>query len=169
MNIKDLSLKDLQPEIRRNRITVKQYTENDIPDILSFEKRLREEEDGWGWEIDEPYMKSVAQSFRDSRFKNAVSLLAYMNNRVVGRIDAVLIPSHFDGSVKAYLDWICVLKSCRHQGVGQALLQELKKTLKEQGTDTLIALTASNEEAQRFYKSIPDSEMHDIGIWIDIK
>jgi hypothetical protein len=42
-------------------------------------------------------------------------------------------------------------------------------SLKEQGADTLIALTASNDEAQRFYKSIPDSEMHDIGIWIDIK
>ena len=42
-------------------------------------------------------------------------------------------------------------------------------SLKEQGADTLIALTASNDEAPRFYKSIPDSEMHDIGIWIDIK
>lgn len=33
----------------------------------------------------------------------------------------------------------------------------------------LIALTAANEEAQRFYKSVPDSMMRDIGIWIDIK
>ncbi len=33
----------------------------------------------------------------------------------------------------------------------------------------LIALTAANEEAQRFYKSVPNSMMRDIGIWIDIK
>lgn len=33
----------------------------------------------------------------------------------------------------------------------------------------LIALTAANEEAQRFYKSVTDSMMRDIGIWIDIK
>ena len=92
-----------------------------------------------------------------------------MDGVVAGRIDAVLLPSHFDGSVKAYLDWICVIKSYRHQGIAQALLDELKKQLKERGVTTLIALTASNEEAQRFYRSIPDSEMKDTGIWIDIK
>ena len=37
------------------------------------------------------------------------------------------------------------------------------------GVGTLVALTASNEEAQRFYKSVPDSLMRDTGIWIDIK
>ncbi len=39
---------------------------------------------------------------------------------------------------------------------------------KELGVETLIALTASNEESQRFYKKVPNSEMRDIGIWIDI-
>ncbi|MBR6957417.1 MAG: GNAT family N-acetyltransferase, partial [Erysipelotrichaceae bacterium] len=87
----------------------------------------------------------------------------------VGRIDSSMISSHFDGSTKAYLDWICVLKSYRHHGVAQKLLEELRKKLKERGVTTLIALTAANEEAQRFYKNIPDSLMRDIGIWIDIK
>ena len=150
-------------------ISVRPYTVNDIPDVIDFENCLRTEEDVWGWEIDDAYVDSVTRSFHDGRFDNAISFLAYMDNRVVGRIDAVLIPSYFDGSVKAYLDWICVLKSCRHQGVAQAMLDGLKKKLKDQGVDTLIALTASNDEAQRFYKSIPDSEMHDIGIWITIK
>lgn len=159
----------MQTEIRRNRISIRRYTENDIPDVIAFENCLRIEENIWGWEINEAYVDSVTRSFHDSRFDNAISFLAYMNNRVVGRIDAVLVPSYFDGSVKAYLDWICVLKSCRHQGVAQSLLDELKKKLKDQGVDTLVALTASNDEAQRFYKSIPDSEMHDIGIWITIK
>ena len=150
-------------------IAVRRYTEKEIPDVLAFERRLREEEDFWGWEIDDAYIASVTASFRDGRFANSVSLLAYLDDRVVGRIDAVLIPSHFDGSVKAYLDWICVLKSCRHRGVGQALLRELKELLKERGADTLIALTAANEEAQRFYRSIPDSVMRDTGIWIEIR
>ena len=150
------------------RITIKSFTEQEIPDVLDFEKRLREEEDVWGWEIDDVYVKSVRESFLDRRFDNSLSLLAYADSRVVGRIDAVLLPTHFDGSVKAYLDWICVLKSARHQGVGQALLRELKKRLKALDVDTLIALTASNDEAQRFYQSIPDSEMHDVGIWINI-
>ena len=111
----------------------------------------------------------MKESFQDGHFENALSFLAYREERVIGRIDAVLLPSHFDGSIKAYLDWICVLKSCRHKGAAQALLAALKSELKSRGVDTLIALTASNEEAQRFYKSIPDSEMHDVGIWIDIK
>ena len=87
----------------------------------------------------------------------------------MGRIDATLIASRFDGSKKAYLDWICVIKSSRHKGAAQQLLEALKKELKSRKIDTLIALTAANEEAQRFYKSIPNSEMRDIGIWINIK
>ncbi len=159
----------LQAEIRRNRITVKPYTEKELPDVLDFERRLREEEDFWGWEIDEQYVKSVSASFQNPKFDNAISFLAYLDGIVTGRIDAVLLPSHFDGSVKAYLDWICVIKSYRHRGIAQALLAELKQYLKEKGINTLIALTASNEEARRFYRSIPDSQMKDTGIWIDIK
>ena len=145
------------------------YTEKDIPAVLDFERRLREEEDVWGWEIDDKYISDVKASFHDDRFQNALSLLAWEDGQVIGRIDAVLIPSRFDGSVKAYMDWICVLQSRRHNGAAQALLAALRERLKALGVDTLVALTAANDEAQRFYKSVPDSEMHDVGIWIDIK
>ena len=151
------------------KIKIELYTKERIPDVLAFEKQLRAEEDVWGWEIDDAYIKSVTDSFDDPRFQNALSLLAYIGEQVVGRIDVVRIPSYFDGTVKAYLDWICVLKSARHKGVPQALMNEMRSRLKAEGIDTLIALTASNDEAQRFYKSVPDSSMHDIGIWIDIK
>lgn len=149
-------------------IIIKEYTKHNIQDVLDFEKRLREEEDFWGWEIDSAYIQAVEKSFEDSAFDNSVSLLAYDGDLVVGRIDSTMIASHFDGSKKAYLDWICVIKSYRHSGVAQKLLEALKEILKNNHINTLIALTASNEEAQRFYKSIPNSEMRDIGIWIDI-
>lgn len=155
--------------MENEEIKIEVYTRERIPDVLGFEKQLRVEEDFWGWEIDDAYLKSVTDSFEDSRFKNAISLLAYMDGQVVGRIDVVRIPSYFDGSVKAYLDWICVLKSARHKGVAQALMNEMRSRLKSEGIDTLIALTASNDEAQSFYKAVPDSSMHDTGIWIDIK
>ena len=150
-------------------IEIRPYTAERIDDVLQFESDLRKEEDFWGWEINEDYKKSVAASFADSSFADSISLLAYVDGRVVGRIDSSIISSHFDGSTKAYLDWICVVKSYRHHGVAQKLLEELRKKLKERGVTTLIALTAANEEAQRFYKNIPDSLMRDIGIWIDIK
>lgn len=149
-------------------LSVEPYTRDRIPDVLDFERRLRLEEDFWGWEIDEAYVRAVEGSFDDNAFDSSVSLLAYDGQAVVGRIDAAIIASRFDGSKKAYLDWICVLKSCRHQGVAQRLLASLRTALKERHIDTLIALTASNEEAQRFYRSVPNAVMRDTGIWMDI-
>lgn len=147
---------------------IKKYTSDLIPDVIQFEHDLRIEENFWGWEIDEKYIADVKASFDDPAFNNSLSLLAYMDNKVVGRIDSTKICSHFDGSTKAYLDWICVIKSYRHKGVAQALMQKLRKELKSQGIDTLIGLIASNEDAQRFYRKLPDSVIRDEGIWIDL-
>lgn len=149
-------------------LVIERYTKDKIPDVLDFESRLREEENFWGWEINDAYIQAVEKSFDDSAFASSISLLAYENHKVVGRIDSTMIASHFDGTKKAYLDWICVIKSYRHLGIAQRLLETLREMLRENHIDTLIALTASNEEAQRFYKSIPNSEMRDVGIWIDV-
>lgn len=148
---------------------IKRYTKDRMGDCLQFERDLRTEEDFWGWAIDDAYIASVTASFENDRFQNSVSLLAYEQGRVVGRIDSTLICSHFDGSIKAYLDWICVLKSQRHQGTAQALMAELRSVLKrEYGADTLIGLIASNPEAQRFYRALPNALIRDEGIWIDL-
>lgn len=147
---------------------IKQYTKERIPDVLQFERDLRAEETFWGWEIDEKYIADVTASFEKSSFSDSLSLLAYLDGKVVGRIDCALLHSHFDGSVKAYLDWICVLKSHRHRGVAQALMTALRKALKDRGLDTLIGLIASNEEAQRFYRNLANAQIRDEGIWIDL-
>ncbi|MCM1103575.1 MAG: GNAT family N-acetyltransferase [Clostridium sp.] len=149
------------------KLTIEKFTKNRIPDVVDFENRLRQEEDFYGWEIDDAYIKALENSFDDRAFDHSFSLLAYDGGSVIGRIDSAIIASRFDGSKKtAYLDWICVIKSCRHQGVAQQLLKSLQALLIEEHVDTLIALSAANEEAQRFYKSIPHSEMHDTGVWI---
>lgn len=146
---------------------IKQYTKERIPDVLQFERDLRAEEDFWGWEIDEKYIADVTASFENPAFANSLSLLAYVDSKVVGRIDCAMIHSHFDGSVKAYLDWLCVIKSYRHQGVAQGLMTALRTELKERGVDTLVGLIASNEDAQRFYRNLPNAKIKDEGIWID--
>ena len=74
-----------------------------------------------------------------------------------------MIATHFEGSRQAYLDWVCVLKSHRHQGIAQKLMKALREQLKQQGITTLVGLIASNEEAQRFYRSLPDSKIQDDG------
>ena len=144
------------------------YTRERIPEVMDFERRLREEEPFYGWEIDEAYQKRMEASFDDPRFANAVSLLARVDGRVVGRIDGSLIASRFDGTVNGYLDWICVVKSSRHAGTAQALLAELRRRMKQAGAGQLIALMAANEEAQRFYRAVEGAAIHDEGIWIDL-
>lgn len=168
-NDNDVFMEILHPALQGQAdLSIRPYTRDRLDDVLAFERRLREEEDVWGWAIDDAYIAQVKASFEGDAFRDSLSFLAYEAGQVVGRIDAALIRSRFDGSTKAYLDWICVLKSCRHRGVGQALLETLRRALKQRGIDTLIALTAANEEAQRFYKSVPNSLMRDVGIWIDI-
>ena len=45
----------------------------------------------------------------------------------------------------------------------------LRRILKEQyGADTLVGLIASNQEAQRFYRSLDHALIRDEGIWIDL-
>lgn len=148
---------------------IKRYTKEQIPEVLQFERDLRAEESFYNWDIGESYITCLEQSFEDVQFHGSVSLLAYLNGRVVGRIDSALIHSHFDGSTKAYLDWICVLKSSRHRGVAQELMGSLRKLLREEcGVDTLIGLIAGNEEAQRFYRSLENAVIRDEGIWINL-
>lgn len=150
------------------QIEIVRYTKERIDDVIQYELNLRKEEEFWGWEINDAYIQSVKESFEKEAFKNSISLLAYVDNKVVGRIDSTMIASHFDGSIKAYLDWICVIKSYRHQGVAQKLMTELRKQLKDAGVNTLIGLIASNDDAQRFYRSLEKSLIRDEGIWIDL-
>ncbi len=148
---------------------IKEYTRDRINDVIEFEQELRRQEDFWGWEIDEQYIRDVENSFQHDAFKTSLSLLAYEGEKVVGRIDSSLICSHFDGSTKAYLDWICVLKSARHKGIAQALMSALRKELKDKyNADTLIGLIAGNSEAQKFYRSLENAKIRDEGIWITL-
>ena len=151
--------------------TIKAFEQDDVVRVIAFEQELRKQEpDTYYWEPDETYRIQLEQSFADPRFTTAISFLAVKENRVIGRIDASLVGSRSDASCfSAYMDWICVLKSERHNKVAQALLNALREECKKQGVGVLIALMANNDEAQRFYKSVEDASIHDTGIWIDIK
>lgn len=140
-----------------------------LPSVFVYEERLSREEPGYyTWTEDADYQQKVRNSFTDSRFANAMTLVAITEDgTVVGRMDVALLPTHFDGSIKAYLDWICVLKSWRHRGVAQALMQAMRDELHQQGIDTLVGLIAANPEAQRFYRSMKGAIIRDEGIWID--
>ena len=159
-------------DIRRGRMfSIKQFEKADIPKVIAFEMELRRQEpDTYYWEPDEVYRQQLEASFDDARFNTSMSFIAMKDDQVIGRIEASIIASRCDATCSsAYLDWICVLKSERHQKVAQALLTALRAECKAHGVGMLIALMASNEEAQRFYKNVDGAAIHDMGIWMEIK
>lgn len=58
-------------------LEIQTHTKDRIPDVLNFERRLRKEENFWGWSIDQAYISAVERSFEDSSFDDSISLLAY--------------------------------------------------------------------------------------------
>lgn len=151
-------------------IKIKEFERKDINQVIEFEKELRKQEPNtYYWEPDEKYVQQLNNSFEDERFNTAISLIAYKGENVIGRIDASIISSRCDAACfSAYLDWICVLKSERHNKVAQLLLAAMRKELKKHGVGLLIALMAINQEAQHFYNNVKNASIHDTGIWIDI-
>lgn len=151
-------------------ILVRPFTEARIHDVMAFERELRVQEPGiFFMDVGERYRTLLENSFHDGRFINALSLLAYKGERVVGRIDASVIAARSDASCGcAYLDWICVLKAERHQQIAQLLLKELRSALKERGVETLIAIMAHNPEALSFYRSVENASIHDEAVWMDL-
>ena len=152
-------------------ISIKRFEKEDIQKVLLFEKALREEEsDTYYWDPDEKYAASLEKSFSDPRFNTAISFIALKDDKVIGRIDASIVSSRSDAiCYTAYLDWICVLKSERHNKVAQQLLNALREECKKEGVGLIVALMANNEEAQKFYKNIEGASIHDTGIWIETK
>lgn len=152
-------------------VLIQRFEKEDIQKVLLFEKTLRQEEpDTYFWDPDEKYAASLEKSFTDPRFNTAISFIAIKDDKVIGRIDASIVTSRSDAvCYSAYLDWICVLKSERHQKVAQKLLYALKEECKKQGVGLIVALMANNKEAQNFYNNIEGASIHDTGIWIEIK
>ncbi len=59
----------------------------------------------------------------------------------------------------AYVGWICVLKSERHCGIGQALFKEFEKECKNNGIEQYFLVAAENSEAASFYNAFKNAEI----------
>ena len=151
-------------------VSVERFTQDKIDHVMEFERELRRQEpDTFFMDVGEGYRELLEKSFHDRRFDNALSLLAYEDGRVIGRIDASIIAARSDACCGcAYLDWICVLKGERHRQVAQLLLKELRRELKERGAETLIAIMAHNPESVSFYKAVENASIHDEAVWMDL-
>ena len=99
--------------------------------------------------VDEDGIKNrVADPF----FNKTISILAKIDNRVVGDIEYHFYGCMQDGYRMAYVDWVYVLKSYRHQGMAQKLFAEFEKDCEKHNIDQYYLICARNDDANRFYK-----------------
>ena len=105
------------------------------------------DEDGIKSRISNPFFKSV-------------NILAKTDGKIVGRIEYHFYGCIQDGYKMAYVDWVYVLKSYRHQGIAQQLFAEFEKDCVKNEIDEYFLICAENEEADRFYKHFDNVELH---------
>lgn len=56
----------------------------------------------------------------------------------------------------AYVDWLYVLPTYRHNGIAQGLFNEFEKDCAINGIDQYYLIRATNKNADKFYKSLSD-------------
>ena len=125
--------------------------------LVDFEERARvSEPDIFIDEFDRDKLKSkTLESLKNPHFTSARCMMCVdEKGLVIGRLDFAMISSFaFGGDVRVYVDWVYVLKECRHRGVAQFLFEKMEGYLKENGINEYFLWMAENEEAQRFYRN----------------
>lgn len=81
------------------------------------------------------------------------SLLAYENDKVIGRLEYHFYTCLQDNYRMCYVDWVYILPSFRHKGVAKSLFQELETICLESNINQYFLIQADNDSAAQFYKS----------------
>lgn len=127
--------------------------EDNIDKLVDFEleARITEPDVFLGDFNGKEYKSKISKSLIEKEFINTKVLLAYEDDKVIGRIDLMILASLMDGGKRGYVDWIYVLKEYRHNKVAQELFKSAEKYLKEIGVNDYFLIVARNKEAQDFY------------------
>ncbi|MCL2406866.1 MAG: GNAT family N-acetyltransferase [Defluviitaleaceae bacterium] len=104
---------------------------------------------------------STATAIKTPAYNSAKCLLCISDDGcIIGRLDFTILPVlAFSPEIRAFVDWIYVLKNNRHTGAGKLLIKEMKEYAASVGAKEYFLIAARNDEAQRFYRSFPDIEI----------
>lgn len=129
--------------------------EDNIDKLVDFEleARMTEPEIFLGEFNGEEYKAKISKSLIEKEFLNTKVLIAYNEEKVIGRIDLMILASLMDGGKRGYVDWIYVLKEYRHNKVAQELFKKGEEYLKSVGVNDYFLIVARNHESQSFYHS----------------
>ena len=131
MKFEKLTLKNVDAYIKYLKIAIQEEPEEMTTDIIDEDK--------------------IKRNLEDPFYKHSTSILAILDDKVVGRIEY-----HFYGCIQngyrmAYVDWVYVLPQFRHGGVAQALFKEFEKECVVNNINQYYLIRATNDNANHFY------------------
>ena len=110
--------------------------------------------------IDHIDENAIRDRIDDPFYQSKKSILAIKNGEVIGRMEYHFYGCLQDGYRMAYVDWVYVLKSYRHNGVAQGLFREFEKDCTNNSINQYYLIRATNKEAERFYNSFDNAELN---------
>lgn len=124
----------------------------DLSKIIELEKSLRDDEPGVYSDFDEENLRKNFSLVGTSR--NNETIVCLEEEKIVGRVDMILMHSHFDFGFVGYVDWIFVKKDYRGKGIAKELFKYAEEWFKRRNCEFYYLFVAGNDEAQAFYKSL---------------
>ena len=144
-------------------MNIQMLSMENLDKLVEFEKNARlSEPDIFLDEFDgENFKNATLSSLKNSHFSLAKCIMcADIDGNIIGRVDFTILPSFaFGGALRAYVDWVYVLKEYRNKGVAQFLFRHMEEYLATSGIDEYFLITAENQEAQSFYNGIKDAHI----------
>lgn len=104
-------------------------------------------------------LDGIRKRIDDPFYLNTKSILAILDDKVIGRLEYHFYGCMQDGYRMCYIDWVYVKKTYRHQGVAQSLFKELEKACKENKINQYYLIRAKNPDANKFCNSFKNSSL----------
>ncbi len=140
-------------------MSIRRLTIDDIDKIISLEKQLREDEPDTYFDLNEDFLRENYKTIDDDN--QNITFILEDNDEIIGRVDLILMKSHFDFESVGYVDWIFVRKPYRGKGLAKQLLKKAQEWFIENDVSFYYLFVARNEQAKAFYDSV-DMKQKDI-------
>ncbi|WP_282926591.1 GNAT family N-acetyltransferase [Helcococcus kunzii] len=98
----------------------------------------------------------------DELNQHTTSILAILDDLVIGRIEYHFYACFQDGFRMCYVDWIYVLPKYRNQHIAKKLFEEMRKDCIENNIDEIRLIRATNKNAANFYNSFEDAILSEL-------
>lgn len=108
--------------------------------------------------------KGIRARILDEFYMNTKSILAIVDEKVVGRLEYHFYGCIQDGYKMCYVDWLYILRDYRKRGIATKLFLELENECEKKSINQYYLLCATNENADKFYSSFKDVEIKDFPV-----